>query len=77
MSITERSTGNYDAEEVDEVPAEAENEQPMSPTMIGGSYDLAPSTVTLSGLLNAIDGVSSQVCRILTLSTKMIDVARF
>lgn len=29
--------------------------------MVGGSHDLAPSTVTLSGLLNAIDGVSSQV----------------
>lgn len=26
-----------------------------------GKNDLGPSTVTLSGLLNAIDGVSSQV----------------
>lgn len=26
-----------------------------------GTKDLGPSTVTLSGLLNAIDGVSSQV----------------
>jgi len=26
-----------------------------------GKKDLGPSTVTLSGLLNAIDGVSSQV----------------
>jgi hypothetical protein len=29
--------------------------------MIGGSDYLSPSTVTLSGLLNALDGVSSQV----------------
>jgi hypothetical protein len=29
--------------------------------MVGGTHDLAPSTVTLSGVLNAIDGVSSQV----------------
>jgi chaperone BCS1 len=28
-----------------------------------GKKDLGPSTVTLSGLLNAIDGVSSQVSR--------------
>jgi len=30
-----------------------------------GKKDLGPSTVTLSGLLNAIDGVSSQVSDIL------------
>lgn len=29
--------------------------------IMGGTHDLSPSTVTLSGLLNAIDGVSSQV----------------
>ena len=41
---------------------EDRGEQQKSTTpMMGGSHDLAPSTVTLSGLLNAIDGVSSQV----------------
>jgi hypothetical protein len=38
---------------------EAINEE--AKPMIGGSDYLSPSTVTLSGLLNAIDGVSSQV----------------
>ena len=38
--------------------------QPLSAvplTAAVGGKDLAPSTVSLSGLLNAIDGVSSQV----------------
>jgi chaperone BCS1 len=39
-----------------------EEVKPESPLpMTTGSRDLGPSTVTLSGLLNAIDGVSSQV----------------
>ncbi|EIW69397.1 hypothetical protein TREMEDRAFT_62261 [Tremella mesenterica DSM 1558] len=38
-------------------------------TVALGSHDLAPSTVTLSGLLNAIDGVSSQEGCILIAST--------
>ena len=45
----------HDDAAIDIVP-----DTPSSP-MVGGSHDLAPSTVTLSGLLNAIDGVSSQV----------------
>ncbi len=40
-----------------------EEDEKTGPAEVGGNgrYDLAPSTVTLSGLLNAIDGVSSQV----------------
>jgi chaperone BCS1 len=34
-----------------------------------GKKDLGPSTVTLSGLLNAIDGVSSQVSGFLVTSS--------
>ena len=48
---------DYDDAAIEVVP-----DAPSSP-MVGGSHDLAPSTVTLSGLLNAIDGVSSQVGR--------------
>ncbi|ORY24988.1 P-loop containing nucleoside triphosphate hydrolase protein, partial [Naematelia encephala] len=48
----------------DDIP----NEPPVTP-MFGGKHDLAPSTVTLSGLLNAIDGVSSQEGCILIAST--------
>ena len=33
-----------------------------------GKHDLGPSSVTLSGLLNAIDGVASQVRDFLTFS---------
>jgi chaperone BCS1 len=43
------------------VPDEAQAEQASPTLMVGDSHNLAPSTVTLSGLLNAIDGVSSQV----------------
>ncbi|WVW82980.1 hypothetical protein I302_104996 [Kwoniella bestiolae CBS 10118] len=35
----------------------------------GGKHDLAPSTVTMSGLLNAIDGVSSQEGCVLVATT--------
>nr|XP_018263747.1 uncharacterized protein I303_03620 [Kwoniella dejecticola CBS 10117]OBR85905.1 hypothetical protein I303_03620 [Kwoniella dejecticola CBS 10117] len=35
----------------------------------GGAHDLAPSTVTMSGLLNAIDGVSSQEGCVLVATT--------
>lgn len=40
-------------------PVEGHNEPAPAAGQIGGD-DLGPSTVTLSGLLNAIDGVSSQ-----------------
>lgn len=43
-----------------------------------GKKDLGPSTVTLSGLLNAIDGVSSQVSD-LTIACELSDsrIGRF
>ncbi|ORX39974.1 P-loop containing nucleoside triphosphate hydrolase protein [Kockovaella imperatae] len=41
--------------------------------MLGGSHDLAPSTVSLAGLLNAIDGVSSQEGCILIASTNHLE----
>ncbi|CAD6571038.1 MAG: hypothetical protein TREMPRED_000122 [Tremellales sp. Tagirdzhanova-0007] len=53
---------------------EDRGEQQKSTTpMMGGSHDLAPSTVTLSGLLNAIDGVSSQEGCILIATTNHPD----
>lgn len=58
-------------------PRDAEPDTPSTPTtpMVGGSHDLAPSTVTMSGLLNAIDGVSSQVCPISSvLGPSLIDL---
>ena len=63
MSSYASRGGIYEAEEDEGAELTGVN-QPMSavpPTAVGGK-DLAPSTVSLSGLLNAIDGVSSQVC---------------
>lgn len=39
-----------------------------APAAVQGKNDLGPSSVTLSGLLNAIDGVASQVSSTSTLS---------
>jgi chaperone BCS1 len=69
VNETEDGDGDY-AEEMLELPEANEQENPASPApVMGGSHDLAPSTVTLSGLLNAIDGVSSQEGCVLIAST--------
>ncbi|WRT67227.1 uncharacterized protein IL334_004193 [Kwoniella shivajii] len=49
----------------------AENNESVISNMmsLGGKHNLAPSTVTMSGLLNAIDGVSSQEGCILIATT--------
>lgn len=44
---------------------DSDDDEPSKPTAAEGDpgkYGLAASSVTLSGLLNAIDGVASQVC---------------
>ena len=53
-----RATHNASDSTSDDGTAEAAANSPAV-----GKEDLGPSTVTLSGLLNAIDGVSSQVSR--------------
>ena len=61
-----------DAESQDTPAGEllSEAEVPVSVgAQLAGGHDLAPSTVTLSGMLNAIDGVSSQEGCVLIAST--------
>ncbi|WWC89949.1 uncharacterized protein L201_004878 [Kwoniella dendrophila CBS 6074] len=53
-----------DADQID-----CQVQSPNASIVGGGKHDLAPSTVTMSGLLNAIDGVSSQEGCILVATT--------
>lgn len=48
---------------------DVEADTPAASPHVAGGHDLATSTVTLSGLLNAIDGVSSQEGCVLIAST--------
>jgi hypothetical protein len=55
MPINRAGGRTSSASDDEDGPDAASNDGPV------GKNDLGPSTVTLSGLLNAIDGVSSQV----------------
>ncbi|WVO13986.1 hypothetical protein L204_101611 [Cryptococcus depauperatus] len=63
------------SDDIMNVDAEAELLSPNVTRTIAtsGQHDLAPSTVTMSGLLNAIDGVSSQEGCVLVATTNHIE----
>lgn len=69
MSRIRRGAGGlYDSDEADgEDQSLAEDGETKERSAAVGKHDLGPSSVTLSGLLNAIDGVASQASLIINI----------
>jgi hypothetical protein len=53
--------GRTRGKKTDDADSDEEDNAPPAPEGDPGKFGLAASSVTLSGLLNAIDGVASQV----------------
>lgn len=68
-TLTVEIDEDEDATVANLAPADAADYPATAAPHTAGGHDLAPSTVTLSGLLNAIDGVSSQEGCVLIAST--------
>ncbi|WWD16054.1 hypothetical protein CI109_100479 [Kwoniella shandongensis] len=81
QAINTGSTAIQNNDEQEEISVEPITESPpdmsevssSTQVAVGGTHDLSPSVVTMSGLLNAIDGVSSQEGCVLIATTNHLD----